>query len=269
MFYQHNSIRKAGRQSSNNSCHKNLLLLLALGSICMTACHNSSERIPSTVSIALYEGERFWGGRVADGDKMPFSVGFHSTLSENNGNQVQPLLISNKGRYIYSDKPFDIDVQEGRITLSALTSRVETAVVGDNLKDAYEFVCRNYYHYDGSLPPVEFFEKPQYNTWIELQYNQNQADVIRYAQGIIDHGLPPGILMIDDTWMEDYGKWVFHPGRFPDPKAMCDKLHKMGFKIMLWVCPFVSMDQYQIYSQLCAKGALLTTPEGKIYPIEW
>lgn len=248
---------------------ENGIILLNAGHSVKEAVEVLSEPIPSTVSIALYEGERFWGGRVADGDKMPFAVGFHNTLSENSGNQVQPLLISNKGRYIYSDKPFDIDVQEGRITLSALTSRVETAVVGDNLKDAYEFVCKNYYHYDGSLPPVEFFEKPQYNTWIELQYNQNQADVLRYAQGIIDHGLPPGILMIDDTWMEDYGKWVFHPGRFPDPKAMCDKLHKMGFKIMLWVCPFVSMDQYQIYSQLCAKGALLTTPEGKIYPVEW
>lgn len=227
------------------------------------------ESVPSQVSIELLPGERLWGGRVADGDKMPFKPGFHCTLSENSGNQVEPLLLSSEGRYIWSDKPFDITVEDGTLKLSNLTSRVETAIVGDNLQDAYDFAKTAFYSFDGSLPPVEFFEEPQYNTWIELQYNQNQADVLRYAQGILDHGLPPGILMIDDTWMEDYGKWVFHPGRFPDPKAMCDKLHKMGFTVMLWVCPFVSMDQYQIYSKLCGLGALLTTRDAHIYPVEW
>src|SRR5437016_356489 len=39
------------------------------------------------------------------------------------------------------------------------------------------------------------------------------------------HGLPPGVLMIDDNWQEDYGKWTFHPGRFTDPKAMVNELH--------------------------------------------
>lgn len=39
--------------------------------------------------------------------------------------------------------------------------------------------------------------------------------------------------MIDDNWQEDYGKWDFHPGRFPNPKAMIDSLHQMGFKVML------------------------------------
>ncbi len=225
--------------------------------------------IPSSVRIPLYKDEVFWGGRVADGDKMPFVSGFTATLSENGGNQVEPLLLSSKGRYVWSDEPFDIAMEAGNLVLTSLTSRVETGVVGDNLQDAYRFACRNYFNYNGSLPPDEFYYKPQYNTWIELQYNQNQEDVLRYAEGIIRNGLPPGILMIDDSWMEDYGKWVFHPGRFPNSKAMCDRLHEMGFKIMLWVCPFVSMDQYQIYSQLSSKGALLRTQDGRVYPVEW
>ena len=81
-------------------------------------------------------------------------------------------------------------------------------------------------------------------------YEQNQEGVLKYAEGILKNGLPPGIIMIDDTWQEDYGKWDFNPARFRDPKAMVDRLHRMGFKVMLWICPFVSMDQYLICQEL-------------------
>jgi alpha-glucosidase len=76
--------------------------------------------------------------------------------------------------------------------------------------------------------------------------------------------------MIDDTWQEDYGKWNFHPGRFPDPKAMCDELHRLGFKVMLWICPFVSMDQYQICHKIESFGGFLNEADGHTpYPVRW
>jgi len=71
--------------------------------------------------------------------------------------------------------------------------------------------------------------------------------------------MPPGILMIDDNWQEDYGKWNFHKGRFPDPKAMMKELHELGFKVMLWVCPFVSADS-DVYRSLVPKQVFLITP---------
>jgi len=69
--------------------------------------------------------------------------------------------------------------------------------------------------------------------------------------------------MIDDTWQEDYGLWDFHPGRFPNPKEMVRQLHEMGFKVMLWVCPFVSADQKLIYFNLKNKNALLKEKSKK------
>jgi len=112
------------------------------------------------------------------------------------------------------------------------------------------------------MPPAEFYRVPQYNTWIELMYNQNQEGVLNYARGILANGLPAGIIMIDDTWQEDYGKWNFHPGRFPAPKAMCDELHRLGFKVMLWICPFESMDQYQICHKIESFGGFLNEADG-------
>ena len=112
------------------------------------------------------------------------------------------------------------------------------------------------------MPDELLFSAPQYNTWIELTYNQNQEDVLKYARAIIDNGFPPGVLMIDDTWQEDYGLWDFHPGRFPDPVKMMDELHQLGFKVMLWICPFVSADQALVVREIMkGKGFLLVREE--------
>lgn len=86
------------------------------------------------------------------------------------------------------------------------------------------------------------FTHPQYNTWIELMYDQNEKDILTYARAIIDNGFPPGVLMIDDNWQEDYGTFEFSARRFQNPQGMMAELHRMGFKVMLWVCPFVSAD---------------------------
>ncbi|MCQ2449293.1 MAG: glycoside hydrolase family 31 protein, partial [Clostridia bacterium] len=88
----------------------------------------------------------------------------------------------------------------------------------------------------------EFFVTPQYNTWIELMYEQNQEDILRYAKDIIKNGFEPGVLIIDEGWHEPYGNWTFHTGKFSNPTAMVDELHRLGFKVMLWIVPFVSPD---------------------------
>lgn len=222
-----------------------------------------------SLTIRLKEGEYVWGGRVSDGRNMPFADGFSATLRENGGNQVTPLLMTSAGRYVWSGAPFDFSVRDGSLVIENASRDIETAIVGKTLADAYHFAMRAFFPPQGGLPPEEFFTRPQYNTWIELQYNQNQEGVLRYAEGILRNGLPPGIIMIDDTWMEDYGKWVFHPGRFPDPKAMCDKLHRMGFKVMLWVVPFVSMDQYQIWARVNSFDGFIKKEDGSVYPVAW
>jgi alpha-glucosidase len=113
----------------------------------------------------------------------------------------------------------------------------------------------------GTVPPDLFFSVPQYNTWIELIYNQNQEDILKYAHSIVDNGFPTGILMIDDNWQKYYGNFEFRPDRFPDPKGMIDELHTLGFKVMLWVCPFVSPDS-QEFRWLREKGYLVKTADG-------
>ena len=55
--------------------------------------------------------------------------------------------------------------------------------------------------------------------------------MLRYAREICDRGLARSVMEIDDRWQTRYGDIEFDPRKFPDPKAMVDELHALGFKV--------------------------------------
>jgi len=213
---------------------------------------------PAPMWIQLERGESIWSGVIREGDKLPCPAGYRFDLYGNNrGNQVQPLLLGSRGLWVWSEEPFAFEVATDRIIITNARGEVRHGRAGNSLAGGRKLVADKFFPASGRMPDELLFAKPQYNTWIELTYNQNQEDVLKYAHGILDHGFPPGVLMIDDTWQEDYGLWNFHPGRFPNPKQMMDELHRMGFKVMLWVCPFVSPDQAALMRRLMKDKSLL------------
>ena len=232
--------------------------LVAITTVNNNALQTKSAATKSTsISISILPNELWWGGAVNDGYSMPYQEGFsYNMYGDNKGNQVQPLLISNKGRVIWSEQPFKFTFSKNAILIEDIRGEILQNKSGNSLKEAFAFASTNYFKADGKTPDELLFTAPQYNTWIELMYNQNQEDILKYAHAIIDNGLPPGVLMIDDNWQENYGKWDFHTGRFPNPTAMMKELHQLGFKVMLWVCPFVSPDS-DVYRDLAKKDLFL------------
>lgn len=233
---------------------KALLISFTLIITFMAFSQNKEE-----IEIPILAGEYWWGGLSALGHTTPYdseTVESHDLWGDNKGNQAQPLLLSNKGRYVWSESPIRYSFESGKITVSARAGKIEFGTSGKNLRDSYNYAVANFFPPNGKTPERLLFTKPQYNTWIELTYNQNEDDILTYAQAIIDKGYPPGVLMIDDNWQESYGTWEFSPRRFKDPKGMIKKLHAMGFQVMVWVCPFVSADT-ETFRYLAKEGMLL------------
>jgi alpha-glucosidase len=178
------------------------------------------------------------------------------------------MLLSNQGQIIWSENVFEISLKNNVLTVTSPDSSLIYLKVGETLRDGFHYASKNYFPPSGKLPDLLLFAKPQYNTWIELMYDQNQKDILNYAHQIISKGFNPGVLMIDDNWQEDYGKWNFHEGRFSDSKMMIDSLHAMGFKVMLWVCPFVSAD-CDVFRKLSADDMLLEDESGDPAIVKW
>lgn len=223
----------------------------------------------STLEVPIAANEKWWIGIVNHGSMMPLNNGYTADLHANlYGNQAQPLLISSHGNLVWSEEPFQISVSSEIIKLSKESGNFTSLKAGSNLKEAFAYASKTFFPPSGSTPDAYLFSNPQYNTWIELLYNQNQNDVMKYAKDILKNGLPPGVIMIDDNWQEDYGTWRFHPGRFTDPKGMIDSLHQMGFKVMLWVCPFVSADS-ETFRKLQERDVLLKDKDGYPAIVKW
>ncbi len=238
-----------------------LFLLLLLGKV-VWAQH--------VTEIKPLAGEYWWGGVVAYGDQMPYlqPVAAFNLASQNRNNQVVPLLLSNKGRYVWSDYPFTFSVTQSGILLDSPYEAIAVTTAGSTLRDAYLSACAKHFKPTGVLPESLFFTHPQYNTWIELMYNQNQDDILKYARSIVENGFPTGVLMVDDNWQKYYGNFDFRPEKFSNPKGMIKQLHEMGFKVMLWICPFVSADSPE-YRLLKSKGYLIKTKNGAPAILDW
>jgi alpha-glucosidase (family GH31 glycosyl hydrolase) len=222
-----------------------------------------------TARVTVGENESWFVGVITQGNLQPIADGYTVDLHDNcYGNQAQPLMLSTKGRVVWSEEPFALKRTGNTILLTKKTGAFQVATGGKTLRDAYHYASQNFFPPSGKTPHHELFSSPQYNTWIELLYNQNQKDVLEYAKAIIDNGFPPGVIMIDDNWQEDYGTWKFREGRFPNPTAMVDTLHRWGFKVMLWVCPFISPDS-EVYRKLEAEDMLMKDADGLPKMVRW
>ena len=222
------------------------------------------------VKLDVLAGEFWWGGLSSKGHETPYdsnSKAVHDLYGDNQGNQAQPLLLSSKGRFIWSEAPIRYSFGSGTLEVTTRAGDIVAGQHGSTLRDAYNFVSNRYFPADGKIPDELLFTHPQYNTWIELMYDQNEEAILAYARAIVRNGFPPGVLMIDDNWQEDYGTFEFSARRFKNPQAMVRELHELGFKVMLWVCPFVSADSAD-FRHLAQEGMLLLDPQ-KTQDILW
>ncbi|MFC3802639.1 glycoside hydrolase family 31 protein [Cohnella sp. GCM10012308] len=223
-----------------------------------------------SIRIPLLENEYWWGGAVSDGVQMPFSGRDHARdlYGDAGYNQASPLLLSSRGRSVWSEAPFRFAFEDGILVVEGQAGTIKIERSGGNLREAFGHASRAYFPPSGTSPDPLFFNVPQYNTWMEMSYGPTQEKVLAYAEAIVANGFPPGILMIDDNWHEDYGTLTFHAGRFPDPKAMVERLHALGFRVLLWVSPFVSPDG-EVFRYLYRQGYLLREADGEPVIRKW
>ena len=210
----------------------------------------------------LEENEFVFGGCVNDGIKMPYKDGFSRDLRVwHSGNQAISALLTSKGNYFYSKEPFKFEIKDGFLIIESDFEIKASKGNEKTLKGAYVGLKNDFFIQDHKHPNLDMFRYPQYNTWIEFGRDVSQAKVKKYAEEIINNGYPSGVLMIDDCWSKDYGEWEFDRVKFPNPKELIDYLHNLNFKVMLWLCPFVSPDS-PTYRELSLKGYLVKNKNG-------
>ncbi|MDO3408602.1 glycoside hydrolase family 31 protein [Saccharibacillus sp. CPCC 101409] len=93
-----------------------------------------------------------------------------------------------------------------------------------------------------------------------------EARVLEVAKLFREHDVPLDAIHLDIDYMDGYRVFTWDGERFPDPKAMTDKLAEQGIKIVTIIDPGVKKDKgYGIFDEGLEKGYYATDRDGVTY----
>lgn len=119
----------------------------------------------------ILDEELWWGGVVDFGAQMPYDKESDCEIAVGNAGEDQssPVFLSNKGRYLWSEKPFHISFRNGVIQIDD-SDQVELREGFGNLKGAHKAFARAHFQNSGAIPNEQFFRVPQYNTCLPVPF---------------------------------------------------------------------------------------------------
>ena len=170
-----------------------------------------------------------------------------------------PFMVTNKGYGLLWDNPSRTTIEQGfneeTRWKSEVGERVTFFVIAGNTTDEI------YAGYRLLTGPAPMLPKAAYGYIQCKQRYASQDELLAVAKGYRDRHLPADVLVVDWFYYTKMGQMDLDPKFWPDPKAMNQKLHDMGFKTMISVWPrFVPGDRY--YTELKEKGWFIHLADG-------
>ena len=165
--------------------------------------------------------------------------------------QGTPVWYSTRGAAVWVRTPHDFlysiqresnskDASILSISMPGVSALAYDILIAPTVRDLLRVINREI-GFARTVPPAEYFRLPLYTTWVEYKTAVTQDKVLEFARAIRQDKLPAGVIEVDDKWEDGYGDLRFDTGKFPDPKAMNDELHRLGFRVTLWIHPFVNI----------------------------
>ncbi|WP_063774862.1 TIM-barrel domain-containing protein [Kitasatospora azatica] len=103
--------------------------------------------------------------------------------------------------------------------------------------------------------------------WISTGYLKvDQEGTLAQARRIREHGIPCDVLHLDAYWQRS-DRWSdlrWDEDRFPEPAGMLSALHDLGFKVCVWMNPYVSVES-PLFEEGAGKGYFLKRADGSVH----
>lgn len=222
--------------------------MLSIKRTILTLALTLTAALASAFDIKIASGERWYG---IDQNKTV-------TIDSKNTIGNPSFLISNKGRYIYSDQPFDATITDKAVTLSR---EVKVATGGKSLREAYLYCFhRNFREQQPSI------EKSLYSSIIydlrgSKEYLGVNGDLVSCVDKIIAEGWPKGIILLGDDWQTSLGSYAVDEQYYTNLSEQIQKIKEKGFKIIVSITPYVSASG-RMFNNYKNQGLLVTDPQS-------
>lgn len=115
------------------------------------------------------------------------------------------------------------------------------------------------------LPP-----KWALGAWISSGFQRDSAaEVLRRARLIREHDIPCDVLHLDCYWQR-FGRWselLWDGELFPNPAGLLAELKALGFKVCLWMHPYIGTASER-FIEGDQRGYFLKNPQGETYVVD-
>ncbi|XP_015190744.1 PREDICTED: uncharacterized family 31 glucosidase KIAA1161 isoform X1 [Polistes dominula] len=191
--------------------------------------------------------------------------------------------LSSKGTYIYVDMkdPLFLDqnnYMDKYLCLVAknkgpyrhresITLNYEIGVF-NNPRIAHEYVVKNHFGKPMGRPNKRMVQHPIWSTWARYKVNVSEYVIDDFAYEIINHGFNNSQLEIDDNWETCYGSAEFDRSKFPFAVRLTQKLKHKGFRVTLWIHPFINKGCEPAYTTALKNSYFVKSTTGEV-DMQW
>uniref|UniRef100_A0A8V5GLU8 Myogenesis-regulating glycosidase n=1 Tax=Melopsittacus undulatus TaxID=13146 RepID=A0A8V5GLU8_MELUD len=200
--------------------------------------------------------ERYWlsskAAAIKINDSVPFHLGFNAT--------ERTLFFQAR----YKDSPYK--PPPGQQPFPELSYRV---CVGSDITSIHKYMVRRYFNKPSKIPAENAFRYPIWSTWALYKKDITQEKVLHFAGNIKKYGFNCSHIEIDDMYTQAYGDFEFDPTKFPNVTEMFAKLKEDGFKVTLWIHPFIHTDSSN-FGVGIERQLFIKEPSGRLPAmVEW
>ncbi|XP_041980481.1 myogenesis-regulating glycosidase-like isoform X2 [Aricia agestis] len=207
------------------------------------------------------------------------------TKEADNCGIAEPYWLSSSGVFYYFDRkvPLFVDQNVKEHQAACFIAQVKSPYssnreqnslaynigIFDDARQAHQYAIAAHLNKPGGMPDERMITNPIWSTWARYKRNINHDVVLKFADEINSYGFPNSQIEIDDLWEVCYGSLTVDERRFPNMKDTVDKLKEKGFRVTLWVHPFINKGCEPWYSEAKENGYLVVSEAGSVETSWW
>lgn len=232
---------------------------------------DNSGKVHVFETIALYPDEHIYGlgEKFSDLDKRGQRIVSWSTeaLGDSTPRSYKniPFFMSTRGYGIFVNSSHEIVYDFGvqcHVSYSFL--------IKDSLMDyffiygpSFKRILDLYTEITGKAPVPP---KWSFGLWMSRAMYLNRGEVEEVCRKLREQDIPCDVIHIDPAWLRE-GHWCdleWNEEAFPNPKEMIEKLKGMGFKLSLWISPYVPKGT-EMFEEGKRLGLFALKEDGSVY----
>ncbi|KAK0095736.1 hypothetical protein PV326_007551 [Microctonus aethiopoides] len=118
-------------------------------------------------------------------------------------------------------------------------------------------------------PDERMIRHPIWSTWARYKANISETIVNKFADEIVASKFNNSQLEIDDNWETCYGSAIFNLAKFPNVTRLTQNLKRKGFRVTLWIHPFINEGCEPAYSTAMKAGYFVKNDKGQVHTTWW